>query len=133
MAPSLCRGQCRGQTAERDGPGRGCLLGSGTELRRYGQARFCGPSLPCEMRSRLAAQEKREGSPQPPGMGGAALLVEWFEAEPPLRRPSEQLSGISNLQCQYPSLTYVMCMYQVMLVYKQRTAVFRIMYAPGQQ
>ena len=28
-----------------------------------------------------------EGSPQPPGMGGVAPLVEGFEATPPLRSP----------------------------------------------
>ena len=39
----------------------------------------------------------REGSLQPPGMGGVAPLAEQFEATPPLRTPNAQPE--SGLNC----------------------------------
>ena len=63
-----------------------------------------------EARCRWAAGAtlpKGEESPQPPGMGGVAPLVERFEATPPLRRPDLVLCWdecIEIMRVQKPAL-----------------------------
>ena len=57
-----------------------------------------GGTLPCLWVMPYAGRnplEKGQGSPQPPGMGGVAMLVERFEATPPLRSPALDIAWMS--------------------------------------